>query len=107
MSEKGTVKWFDGNKGYGFIVTEGGKELFVHYSAIRGEGFRNLEEGDAVEFEVIETGRGKQANNVVKSAPAAEGIGVKEREGRDEPKVEEAGGRESGRGEEEGEDRGG
>jgi CspA family cold shock protein len=58
MSERvsGTVKWFNGAKGYGFIARDGGEDVFVHYSAIEGEGFRNLDEGDHVEF-VIEQGQ--------------------------------------------------
>lgn len=58
MSERltGTVKWFNGQKGYGFISREGGEDVFVHYSAIEGDGFRNLDEGDRVEF-VIEQGQ--------------------------------------------------
>jgi CspA family cold shock protein len=57
MSERltGTVKWFNGSKGYGFIARDGGEDVFVHYSAIEGDGFRNLDEGDRVEF-VIEQG---------------------------------------------------
>lgn len=66
MPEKGKVKWFDNEKGYGFIVSEGGEELFVHYTSIQGEGFRVLKEGDEVEFNIIETRQGKQATNVVK-----------------------------------------
>ena len=67
MSERiiGTVKWFNGSKGYGFIEREGGKDVFVHYSAILGEGFRNLEEGQRVEFVVEEGVKGPQAANVV------------------------------------------
>lgn len=67
MSERiiGTVKWFNGSKGYGFIEREGGKDVFVHYSAILGEGFRNLEEGQRVEFVVEEGAKGPQAANVV------------------------------------------
>ncbi len=67
MSERiiGTVKWFNGSKGYGFIEREGGKDVFVHYSAIIGEGFRNLEEGQRVEFVVEEGAKGPQAANVV------------------------------------------
>ncbi len=58
MSERvtGTVKWFNGSKGYGFIARDGGEDVFVHYSAIEGDGFRNLDEGDRVEF-VIEQGQ--------------------------------------------------
>jgi len=68
MSERiiGTVKWFNGSKGYGFIAREGGTDVFVHYSAIQSEGFRNLEEGDQVEFEVHMGPKGAQAANVVK-----------------------------------------
>ena len=73
MSERGTVKWFDGSKGYGFIVREGGEDIFVHYTAIEGDGFRNLEEGEEVEFEVMETRRGKQAANVVRTASRPSG----------------------------------
>ena len=68
MSERvsGTVKWFNGAKGYGFIEREEGGDVFVHYSAIRGEGFRNLEEGDPVEFTIEASPRGPQAADVVK-----------------------------------------
>jgi len=62
----GTVKWFSGQKGYGFIEREGGDDVFVHFSAIQGEGFRNLEEGDQVEFEVESGPKGPQATNVVR-----------------------------------------
>jgi len=62
----GTVKWFNGSKGYGFIARDGGDDVFVHYSAISGEGFRNLDEGDQVEFEVVMGPKGAQAANVVK-----------------------------------------
>jgi len=67
MSERiiGTVKWFNGSKGYGFIEREGGKDVFVHYSAIQGGGFRNLEEGQRVEFTVEEGQKGPQAADVV------------------------------------------
>jgi cold shock protein len=66
MSERetGTVKWFNGSKGYGFIAREGGEDVFVHYSAIRGQGFRNLEEGQAVEFNVEQGRKGLQATDV-------------------------------------------
>ena len=62
----GTVKWFNDSKGYGFIEQEGGPDVFVHYSAIRGGGFRSLGEGDRVEFEVTRGPKGDQASNVVK-----------------------------------------
>jgi CspA family cold shock protein len=60
----GTVKWFNGSKGYGFIAQEGGGDVFVHYSAIRGEGFRNLEEGQRVEFVVEQDTKGPRAADV-------------------------------------------
>lgn len=63
--ENGTVKWFNDAKGYGFIVRESGEDVFVHYSAIRGEGFRSLAEGQAVEFEVAQGEKGPQAQDVV------------------------------------------
>jgi len=62
----GTVKWFNGSKGYGFITREGGPDVFVHYSAIQGGGFRNLDEGDRVEFSVVSGPKGLQAADVVK-----------------------------------------
>ena len=66
MSERiiGTVKWFNGSKGYGFIAREGGEDVFVHFSAIQGDGFRNLEEGQRVEFTVEQGPKGPQASNV-------------------------------------------
>jgi CspA family cold shock protein len=66
MAEKGTVKWFNDAKGYGFISREQGEDLFVHFSAIEGEGFKSLAEGDAVEFEVTRGPKGLQATKVVK-----------------------------------------
>ena len=62
----GTVKWFNSTKGYGFIVQEDGPELFVHYSAVQGDGYKTLVEGQAVQFEVTESDKGPQAANVVK-----------------------------------------
>ena len=63
---EGKVKWFNAEKGYGFIEREDGGDVFVHFSAIQGEGFKTLEEGQAVEFDVVEGNRGEQAANVVK-----------------------------------------
>ena len=65
-SMKGTVKWFNNQKGYGFISDETGKDVFVHYSGLVGEGFKSLEEGQAVEFDVVDGAKGPQATNVVK-----------------------------------------
>lgn len=64
--ETGTVKWFNAEKGYGFIEMEGGDDVFVHFSAITGEGFKTLEEGQRVQFDVVTGSRGPQAENVVK-----------------------------------------
>jgi CspA family cold shock protein len=63
---KGTVKWFNPKKGYGFITSEDGKEIFVHFSSIEGEGYKSLREGDEVEFEISQGEKGEQATNVVK-----------------------------------------
>ncbi len=63
--EIGTVKWFNATKGYGFIAREGGKDVFVHYSAIQGGGYRSLDEGQRVEFTVVEGPKGLQAQDVV------------------------------------------
>ncbi len=63
---KGTVKWFSNQKGYGFISTEDGKDIFVHHTAIQGEGYKTLQQGQAVEFDVIQGPKGEQAANVVK-----------------------------------------
>ena len=62
---KGTVKWFNSEKGYGFIKTEDGKDVFVHFSAIVADGFKSLEEGQTVSFDIEEGNRGPQATNVV------------------------------------------
>ena len=64
--EQGTVKWFNDDKGYGFITRESGDDVFVHFSAIQGDGFKTLSEGQHVTFEVEERERGLQAANVVK-----------------------------------------
>jgi len=64
--QEGTVKWFNSEKGYGFIQVEGGDDVFVHYSAIVGEGFKSLDEGQKVRFEIVEGSRGPQAANVEK-----------------------------------------
>jgi len=64
MRETGTVKWFNGSKGFGFIEREGGDDVFVHYSAINEEGYKNLDEGDKVEFDVVTGPKGDQAANV-------------------------------------------
>jgi CspA family cold shock protein len=64
--QKGEVKWFNEGKGFGFIEREEGPDVFVHFSAIQGEGYKSLIEGDAVEFEVIEDEKGLKAQNVVK-----------------------------------------
>ena len=63
---QGTVKWFNGEKGYGFIECEDGEDVFVHFTGIMDEGFRTLEEGQSVKFDVVEGNRGPQAANVVK-----------------------------------------
>lgn len=63
---QGSVKWFSPEKGYGFIEKDDGEDVFVHYSAIQEDGFKTLDEGQSVEFEVVEADRGPQAANVVK-----------------------------------------
>ena len=63
---KGTVKWFNADKGYGFISDENGKDVFVHYSGLAGDGFKSLDEGQKVEFDVQDGAKGPQAVNVVK-----------------------------------------
>ena len=64
--KQGTVKWFNAEKGFGFIEVEGENDVFAHFSAIQGEGFKSLDEGQKVEFEVEEGNRGPQATNIVK-----------------------------------------
>ena len=64
--KQGTVKWFNSEKGFGFIEVNGENDVFVHFSAIQGEGFKTLDEGQKVEFEVVEGNRGPQAANVTK-----------------------------------------
>ncbi|WP_163652815.1 cold-shock protein [Listeria sp. PSOL-1] len=65
--EHGTVKWFNSDKGFGFIEREGGDDVFVHFSTIQGEGFKTLEEGQAVTFDIEKGEKGPQAANVVKA----------------------------------------
>jgi CspA family cold shock protein len=62
---KGKVKWFDNKKGYGFITPENGKDVFVHHTAIKGEGYKSLQEGQEVEFDIVQGPKGEQAANVV------------------------------------------
>lgn len=64
--KKGTVKWFNAKKGFGFITDEEGNDVFVHFSALNMDGFKALEEGQAVEFEIVNGGKGPQAANVTK-----------------------------------------
>jgi CspA family cold shock protein len=64
----GTVKWFNNSKGFGFIGRRDGPDVFIHYSAILGEGYRTLSEGDSVEFDIVEGPKGPQAANVKKTA---------------------------------------
>ena len=64
--KQGTVKWFNAEKGFGFIEVEGENDVFVHFSAINQEGYKSLEEGQKVEFDIVEGDRGEQAANVVK-----------------------------------------
>ncbi len=66
MSQVGKVKWFSAQKGYGFIECEDGQDVFVHFSAISGDGYKSLEEGDKVEFDIVQGEKGPQAKDVVK-----------------------------------------
>jgi len=66
MTEQGTVKWFNNEKGYGFITRENGPDVFVHHTAILAEGYRSLNEGDRVSFEVVQGQKGLQARNVIR-----------------------------------------
>ncbi|KAB2953967.1 MAG: cold-shock protein [Thermoanaerobaculia bacterium] len=68
MTEQGTVKWFNNEKGYGFITRENGPDVFVHHTAILSEGYRSLNEGDRVTFEVVQGQKGLQARNVVRNS---------------------------------------
>ena len=70
MAVTGKVKWFSNVKGYGFIEQEGGQDVFVHYSSIQGEGYKTLEEGDTVTFEIVQGEKGPQASNVVREKSA-------------------------------------
>jgi CspA family cold shock protein len=66
LRQQGKVKWFNEAKGYGFIKLDDGEDIFIHYSAIQGDGFKTLAEGDKVEFEIVQGSKGKQAANVTK-----------------------------------------
>ena len=74
---RGTVKWFDAKKGFGFIVGPEGKDVFVHFSSIEGDGFRSLKDGEQVEYEPIEGDKGLSAQHVKRLAASAEKVKVK------------------------------
>ena len=65
ITTEGTVKWFDAHKGYGFITTQEGEDIFVHYTFIPGDGYRKLEPGEMVQFDLVRSNRGPQARNVL------------------------------------------
>ncbi len=77
MSERktGVVKWFNDRKGFGFIKVDENQDVFVHYSALQGEGFKTLKEGESVEFDLVEGAKGPQAANVVKAEAAQQPSG--------------------------------
>ncbi len=75
LRQQGRVKWFNPDKGYGFIEVAGQRDVFVHWSAIQMEGYKSLEEGDEVEFEVVQSDRGPQASNVTKPGGTPTGGG--------------------------------
>jgi cold shock protein len=76
VAVKGKVKWFNAEKGYGFIAREGDPDIFVHFSAIQQDGYKSLREGEEVEFELVEGERGPQAQRVVRLASGADGVAL-------------------------------
>lgn len=82
----GTVKWFNPRKGYGFIATTDGRDIFVHYSSISGDGYKSLAEGDPVTFDVVEGDKGLRAENVLAQGASK---GKEESESKEEPQSEE------------------